>query len=296
MSDEEQPQRHLRLVHSAGHSDAAGSDAPAPKRPPAVTYAPGTFGGLFDLSGKTALVVGGGGGIGGSIAHALADHGARIVIADLKIDAARAVAQSCARPNVAGALAVQIDITNPDLVNGVVAAIESETERIDILVNSAGINILKPFCDYTPDEFMKIVNINLAGVFYVTQAVAKGMLARGYGRILTLGSVSSLLGHPNHAPYAATKGGVAIMSKAMATEWAAQGVTVNVLGPAYTVTGMITDYIADPAYRDAVLATIPMGRFGRPEDIAGAAVYLCSDAASFVTGQTLYIDGGRTAD
>jgi gluconate 5-dehydrogenase len=294
LGEGEQPQRHLRLVRS--DEATAASDAPSPPRSVATTYTPGSFGGLFDLTSKVALVVGGGGGIGGAIAHALADYGARVVVADQNVDAAREVAQSCARPNTAGSLAVQIDVTNPETVRQVVAAIEQETGQIDILVNSAGINIRRPVIDYTPDEWMQIININLSGVFYVTQAVARGMLDRGYGRILTLGSVSSLMGHPHHAPYAATKGGIAIMTKAMATEWATSGITVNAIGPAFTVTGLITDYIADPTTRTELLSTIPMGRFGTPEDIAGAAVYLCSDAASFVTGQTLYIDGGRTAD
>jgi NAD(P)-dependent dehydrogenase (short-subunit alcohol dehydrogenase family) len=292
VSDDDQPHRHLRLVHSK----VPGADGAPPAPPPAATYQRGSFHNLFDLTGKVALVVGGGGGIGGAIAHALADHGARIVIADQKVDAARHVAQSCARPNVGGALAVQLDVTNPELVNQVVRAVEGETERIDILVNSAGINIRRPVVDYTPDEWMRIINVNLSGLFYVTQAVARGMLERGYGRILNLGSVSSLMGHPHHAPYAATKGGIAIMTKAMATEWAAAGITVNAIGPAYTETGLIADYVADPATRDEILSTIPMRRFGKPEDIAGAAVYLCSDAAGFVTGQTLYVDGGRTAD
>lgn len=294
MTEGDQPQRHLRIVRN---DEATAPDPAAPAgKPAAVTYPAGQFGGLFDLSGKVALVVGGGGGIGGAIAHGLADHGARVVVADLDVDAARAVAQGCARPSLAGALAVQLDVTNVELVRKVVTAVEAEAGRIDILVNSAGINIRRPVIDYTQDEWLKIVNINLSGVFYVTQAVARGMLDRKYGRILTLGSVSSLLGHPHHAPYAATKGGIAIMTKAMATEWATEGVTVNAIGPAYTVTGLITDYIADPQTRDELLGTIPMKRFGRPEDIVGAAVYLCSDAASFVTGQTLYIDGGRTAD
>ncbi len=168
--------------------------------------------------------------------------------------------------------------------------------RIDILINSAGINIRRAVIDYTPAEWHKIIDVNLSGVFFVTQAVARGMLDRGYGRVITLGSVSSLLGHPHHAPYAATKGGIAIMTKAMATEWAPTGVTVNAIGPAYTVTGLITELIEDAATNQAIVDTIPMGRLGRPEDIVGAAVYLASDAASFVTGTTLYVDGGRTAD
>ena len=242
------------------------------------------------------MVVGGAGGIGGAIAHALADHGARIVIADINVESARQMAQSCARPDTGGALAVHLDITNQTTIQQTVAAIEREAHRIDILINAAGINIRKPVVDLAPEEWQRVLAVNLSGVFFVTQSVVRGMLDRGYGRILTLGSVSSLLGHPNYSAYAATKGGIAIMTKSMATEWASKGVTVNALGPAYTETEFNSEFIADPAIREGILKSIPMGRLGKPEDMVGAAVYLCSDAASFVTGQTLYIDGGRTSD
>ncbi len=122
------------------------------------------------------------------------------------------------------------------------------------------------------------------------------MVARRYGRVLTIGSVSSLLGHPHHAPYAASKGGVALLTKVLATEWAPHGVTVNALGPAYTESPLTVDLLADPATRAALISGIPMGRLGTPEDLVGAAVFLCSESARFVTGQTLYVDGGRTAD
>jgi NAD(P)-dependent dehydrogenase (short-subunit alcohol dehydrogenase family) len=269
--------------------------------PPAVpTYRALHFREMFNLRGKMALVVGGGGGIGGAIAHAFRDSLAHVAIADINLEAAKRVAESCSRP--LGDIKFmkvpyrQIDITDPDNVKAVVAEIEAELGRIDILVNSAGINIRRDVIDYTPEEWFKIINTNLSGVFFVTQAVAKGMLARGYGRVINLGSVSSLMGHPQHAPYAATKGGIAIMTKAMATEWATRGVTVNAIGPAYTVTGLITELMNDPEKHQGIIETIPMGRLGTPEDIVGAAVYLASDAASFVTGQTIYVDGGRTAD
>jgi NAD(P)-dependent dehydrogenase (short-subunit alcohol dehydrogenase family) len=277
---------HLRVVQSSEQISKPGPQ----------TYRTGQFRGMFDLAGKGALVIGGGGGIGGAIAHALADFGARIAIADLSLDAARAISTSCQRDDVGISVCHSIDVSDPDHVNQVVAEIEAELGQIDILVNSAGINIRKDVIDYTPEEWFKIINTNLSGVFFVTQAVARGMLARGYGRVISIGSVSSLMGHPQHAPYAATKGGVAIMTKAMATEWATKGVTINAIGPAYTVTGLITELMNNPVKYREIIDTIPMGRLGKPEDIVGAAVYLASDAASFVTGQTIYVDGGRTAD
>jgi len=277
---------HLRVVEKS-----AQKTQPGPQ-----TYRPGQFSTMFDLTGKGALVIGGGGGIGGAIAHAFADFGARVAIADLSLDAAQAIATSCQRDGAEIAVCRSIDVTNPDQINKVVGEIEAELGKIDILVNSAGINIRKDVIDYTPEEWFRIINTNLSGVFFVTQAVARGMLARGYGRVISIGSVSSLMGHPQHSPYAATKGGVAIMTKAMATEWATKGVTVNAIGPAYTVTGLITELMNNPVKYHEIIETIPMGRLGRPEDIVGAAVYLASDAASFVTGQTIYVDGGRTAD
>lgn len=300
MTEQDPPRRHLRLIkpdetaskRPAG--EASGEQAPQPLRP--RFFAPGYFANFFDLSGRVALIAGGGGGIGGAIAQAFADFGARIVIADVDLRAAEATAQACARPSIPAPFAVGLDITNHEMVNEVVAEIEGETGSIDILVNSVGINILRPFTDYTPAEWRRIIDTNLTGVFYVSQAVARGMLARGYGRVITLGSVSSLLGHPFHAPYAATKGGIAIMTKGMATEWAPKGVTVNAIGPAYTITNLVTDYIADPADRARITATIPMGRLGLPEDLVGAAVYLASEAGKFTTGQTIYVDGGRTSD
>jgi NAD(P)-dependent dehydrogenase (short-subunit alcohol dehydrogenase family) len=286
MTDSDGAQRHLRLVRS--------DEAPLPVT--AATYNEGRFANLFSLQDRNALVVGGGGGIGGAIAHALADFGARVAISDLSAESAVQVAASCARPGIEPPLSRQLDVTDPQAVERVVGELEVELGRIDLLINSAGINIRRPVIEYTPEEWYKIINVNLSGVFFVTQAVARGMLARGYGRVVTLGSVSSLLGHPHHAPYAATKGGIAIMTKAMATEWATSGVTVNAIGPAYTVTGLITELVNNPEVYRELVGTIPMGRLGRPEDIVGAAVYLCSDAASFVTGQTIYVDGGRTAD
>lgn len=250
---------------------------------------------MFELSGRVALIAGGGGGLATAIAAGLADFGARLAVADLDLDAAARVARICDRPGYES-LALALDVTNPLMVQDVVNSVEERCGRIDILINAAGMNIRRPATEYTPEEWLRIINTNLSGVFYVTQAVARGMLARGYGRVLTIGSVSSLLGHPYHAPYAATKGGIAIMTKSLATEWAPRGVTVNALGPAYTETSLTKDLLADPERRQRITATIPMGRLGTPDDLVGAAVYLCSDAARFVTGQTLYIDGGRTAD
>ncbi len=296
MSEGEGTPPRLRVVKREVPKGNGSSETIPRIGPPTGQFAPGAFRNMFDLTGQTALVVGGGGGIGSAIGSALADFGARVAIADLNIDAAKRSAQACARPKIEGSLAVGIDVANPANVSTVISALEQQLGKIDILVNSAGINIRRPAIEYTAEEWLRIININLSGVFYVTQAVAKGMLSRKYGRILTLGSVSSLLGHPYHAPYAASKGGIAIMIKALATEWATSGVTVNAIGPAYTETPLISELTADRIANDELIASIPMGRLGKVEDIVGAAVFLCSESSRFITGQTLFIDGGRTAD
>lgn len=295
MSDDDS-RRGLRIVRPDQPSTGTGSETGQPRAQASTgSYSPGTFSRMFDLSGRVALITGGGGGLATAIAAGLADFGARLAIADINIDASSRVARACDRPGNE-TLALALDVTNPLMVQDVVDAVEETCGRIDILINAAGMNIRRPATEYTADEWMRIINTNLSGVFYVTQAVGRGMLARGYGRVLSIGSVSSLLGHPYHAPYAATKGGIAIMTKSLATEWAPRGVTVNALGPAYTETGLTRELLADPERRQRITASIPMGRLGAPDDLVGAAVYLCSNAARFVTGQTLYIDGGRTAD
>jgi gluconate 5-dehydrogenase len=292
MSDGEHPHRHLRVVRGP---DVSPEDHLQPSHPRATTYRAGSFRSLLNLDERVALIVGGGGVTGGSIAHALADHGARVVIADLDVDAARAVAKSCARPNTEGSLAVQIDVTNPKLFKQVVAAIEHETHRIDILVYAVGIAYRKPLIDFTPEEWAKTLDINLSGAFRMTQAVAGGMLERRYGRIITIGSAAGLLRQPHNDPSAAMSSGIATMKGDLAAEWATKGITVNAIAPAFSVTESNLDHIGDPVPRDDLLDTIGTGRCSQPEAIAGAAVYLCSDAAGFVSGQTIYVGGGRSA-
>lgn len=290
MSGGEDIRSKLRLVRNPEDpqsSISTGQDA--------AGYVAEQFRGIFDLHGKVALVIGAGGGLGSVISCALADFGASIVAADLNLAAATRTADLCHREG-RPSMALEIDVTDPQSSIDVVDEIIASAGQLDILVNSAGINIRKPATEYAPDEWWQVVNTNLSGVFFSTQAAARHMVQRRYGRILSIGSVSSLLGHPYHAPYAAAKGGIAIMTKSFATEWAPLGITVNALGPAYTETGLTRAVLDDAERREKITATIPMGRLGTPQDLVGAAVFLCSDAASFVTGQTLYVDGGRTAD
>lgn len=305
MSDGDEPSNgqrpRLRLVRVGDEGGEAegrrgGGDEEGDDRPimPEL-YTAGQFGRLFDLSGQVALLVGAG-GLGTALAAALADHGARLAIADRDLEAAKRLAQASVRPGLPGPMALVLDITQPAQVRAAVKAVEQAAGQIDILVNGAGIQIGRPAVEYTPSEWRRILDVNLSGVFYTTQAVGKGMLERNYGRVVTIASVSSLLGHPNHAAYAASKGGVALLTKVLATEWASSGVTVNAIGPTYIETALNAPELAEPGKREAIVSRIPMGRLGKPEDLVGAVVFLCSESARFVTGQTLYVDGGRTAD
>jgi NAD(P)-dependent dehydrogenase (short-subunit alcohol dehydrogenase family) len=300
VTDDESPRARLRLIKSDDPSDQAdGPEGGGGSEPPGDDggFSPGAFARIFDLTGKVALVVGAG-GLGSAIASGLADFGARLAIADVDVEAAKRVARRCARPGrgAGSTLALGLDVTNPAQVRAAVAALEQAAGRIDVLVNAAGVIVRKPAIDFAPAEWRRVLDVNLSGVFYVTQAVGRGMIERGYGRILTLASVSSLLGHPHHAPYAASKGGVALLTKVLATEWAPNGVTANAIGPTYVETPLNSDELAQPGVRAGLISKIPMGRLGTPDDLVGAAVFLCSDAAAFVTGQVLYVDGGRTAD
>lgn len=249
---------------------------------------------LFDLTGRVALVVGCG-GLGRAAAKALADFGATVASGDISPELAEDVARA-----VAGygreSLALSLDVTDPASAEAGVRRVAERFGQLDILVNAAGINIRKPSVEFTPEEWRRIIDVNLSGVFYVTQAAGRVMLPRRYGKIVTISSVSSLLGHPHLAPYGASKGGLTVLTRSLAVEWAPHNITVNAVAPTYTETALTGDYLANPETRRRIVGKIPMGRLAQPEETAAAIVFLASDASRFVTGQTLFVDGGRTAD
>lgn len=250
---------------------------------------------LFDLSDRVALVTGASGGLGREIARGLAEYGAHVAFADLFPEKANeTIAEIVSLGRKTGSY--KVDVRKPDQVHRMVDAVFSDFGRIDILVNSAGVNNRKPIVDYTPEEWKEIIDINLNGTFYCSQAAGRIMLRQGRGKIINMGSVSSLLGHPHHGPYAASKGGVALLTKVLAVEWAKSGINVNAVCPAYIQTPLTEDYLATGDHYAKIASTIPMGRLGRPSDVVGAVVFLASDAASFVTGHLLLVDGGRCAD
>jgi len=250
---------------------------------------------LFNLTGKLALITGASGGLGQVLAEGLAEFGADIALADYRPEGVQSVKEKILAMGKKAEV-YQVDVTKRDQVYRMVADVVRDFGKIDILINSAGVNNRKSYVDYTEEEWDCIVDINLKGTFLCSQAVGKVMLEQKSGKIINLGSVSSVLGHPHHAPYAASKGGVALLTKVMAVEWAKSGINVNAIGPAYVKTPLTEAYLAVDDHYEKIAKTIPMGRLGEPADIVGAAVFLASAASNFVTGHLLLVDGGRCAD
>ena len=250
---------------------------------------------LFNLNDRVILITGAAGGLGQAMAVGLAEYGAQIALADLRLENINDILAQIDNLGKKAA-AYKVDITDRNNITEMVEKVHKDFGRIDVLINSAGVNNRKRIEDYTEQEWDNIVDINLKGTFLCCQAVGKIMLNQGKGKIINMASVSSTLGHPHHGPYAASKGGVALLTKVMAVEWAKRGINVNAIAPAYVRTSLTADYLSKGDNYKRISDTIPMGRLGEPEDIVGAAVYLASDASNFVTGHLLTVDGGRCAD
>jgi NAD(P)-dependent dehydrogenase (short-subunit alcohol dehydrogenase family) len=240
-----------------------------------------------------AVVVAGVGGIGRAIVEGFTSVGARVVAVDGNAervdDAARAL--DLAGHGGGGMVA---NLTDPDACRRVIADAHAHLGRIDVLVHAVGMNNRKPVIEFTDEEWRTIVDVNLNSAFWLGQAAGKLMCDARYGRQVYLSSVSGLLAHKHHAPYAATKGGINQMMRVMATEWASSGVTINAIGPGYIETPLTADYLKKPGIRAGLESLVPAGRLGVVNDIVGPVLFLSSRHASFVTGHVLYVDGGRT--
>ena len=250
---------------------------------------------LFDLTGRIALVTGSSKGIGFAIAEALAEAGARVVLNGRdRASLDRAQAELAQRRGFTVEIKA-FDVTEPAAVSAAVAEIEAETGPINILFNNAGMQHRTPLQDFPLDAWARIRTVNLDSVFFVGQAVARHMIPRGRGKIINICSVQSELARPGIAPYTATKGAVKMLTKGMATDWGKFGLQVNGLGPGYFRTELNQALVDDPAFSAWLAGRTPAGRWGEVSELGGAAVFLASDASSFVNGHILYVDGGITA-
>ncbi len=249
---------------------------------------------LFDLKGRLALVTGSSKGIGLALARALADAGAEIVLNARDADRLEASRAALA---VEGHVvhAVAFDVTDPKAVEDGVDGIERDIGPLAILINNAGVQHRAPLQDFPHDAWRRLIATNLDSVFFVGQAVARHMIGRGRGKIINVGSVQSELARPGIAPYTATKGAVKMLTKGMATDWGRHGLQCNGIGPGYFRTELNQALVDDPAFSAWLANRTPMGRWGEVEELAGAAVFLASDASSFVNGHILYVDGGITS-
>jgi gluconate 5-dehydrogenase len=249
---------------------------------------------LFGLSGRVALVTGSSAGIGCAIAKGLADAGAVVIVNGRSAAKVEAVV---AEIKAAGgdAHASVFDVTESAAVRDAVSRIESDVGPIDILVNNAGVQRRGPLEDYAEETWRELMTTNLDSVFFVGQAVARAMIPRKRGRIINICSVQSELGRPGIAPYTASKGAVKMLTKGMAIDWGKHGIRVNGLGPGYFRTELNKALVEDEKFSSWLAGRTPLGRWGEVEELVGAAIFLASDASSFVNGHILYVDGGITA-
>ncbi|MGL6209202.1 MAG: SDR family oxidoreductase [Paracoccaceae bacterium] len=245
---------------------------------------------LFDLTGRRALITGSSQGIGYAMALGLVAAGAEVVLNGRDASKLAAAAET-----IPGAKTLAFDATDHEAVRAAVDGFEAGVGPIDILVNNAGMQHRAPLEDFPPEAFERLLQTNIASVFHAGQAVARHMIARGRGKIINIASVQTALARPSIAPYTATKGAVGNLTKGMATDWAKHGLQCNAIAPGYFDTPLNAALVADPAFTAWLEKRTPAGRWGRVEELQGACIFLASDAASFVNGHILYVDGGITA-
>lgn len=244
---------------------------------------------LFDLNGRRALITGSSQGIGLALARGLAEAGAEVVLNGRDREKLMAAAEAIS------ARALASDATDHFAVRSAIDGFEENIGPIDILVNNAGTQYRAPLEEFPPEAFERLLHTNISSVFSASQAVARHMIVRGEGKIINIASVQTMLARPGIAPYSATKGAVANLTKGMAADWARHGLQCNAIAPGYFETPMNAALVADPEFTAWLEKRTPAGRWGRVEELVGACVFLASAASSFVNGHVLYVDGGITA-
>lgn len=249
---------------------------------------------LFSLDGRRALVTGGNSGIGEAMAQALGTAGARVLLVARREAELAAAAQRLRAASVDAAW-LAADLTNVTALRAAAATAEQRLGGVDILVNAAGVNLRQAFAEVTPEAWQTQLALHLGAPFFLTQALAPGMAARGWGRILNIASLQSWRAFANSAPYGAGKGGVVQLTRAIAQEWGARGITCNAIGPGFFPTALTAPVFADEVLAARHAQQTCVGRNGALDDLHGATVFLASEASRYVTGQTLMVDGGYTA-
>ena len=249
---------------------------------------------LFDLGGRVAIMTGAGRGLGRTMALALAAAGADLALASRTAPELETLVEEV---NALGrrAIAVPTDVTSPEACEELVAAAIERLGRLDIMVNNAGTNVRKSMLEITPEEYDFVIETNLKGYFNGARAAGRHFVDQGSGKVINISSILGSVALPNQAAYASSKGAIDQLTKVLAIEWASAGVQVNGLAPTYFETDLTRPLYQDPERRAFIEERTPMGRWGQPHELAGAVIFLASDASDFVTGQTILVDGGWTA-
>lgn len=249
---------------------------------------------LFNLKGKTALITGSGSGIGLALAEGLAGAGAKIIL-NGRNAAKLAGAEQKLKQKGYNVCKLVFDVTDSETVKKAITEYEKNTGPIDILINNAGINIRGPFEDFNEEDWKKVLDININGAMIVSQAAGPFMIKRKAGKIINICSVQSELGRPTIVPYTVSKGGIKILTKALATEWGKFNIQVNGIGPGYFETELTRPLKNDPEFDKWLCNRTPANRWGQTKELAGAAIFLSSEASDYVNGHILYVDGGLLA-
>lgn len=248
---------------------------------------------LIDLSGKTAVVAGGRRGLGFASAEALARAGAQVVILSRDLDGNLLAAQKIR--NQGGLCdAMAVDLRNPTQIDEAFNQIVRTHKSIDVLVNCVGVDVTAPVLSCTEEDWARVLDTNLKGAFFCIKAAGRYMLQQNYGRIVSISSILSQVVKPNEALYGASKAGLVQMSRCIAADWGPHNITVNTVSPGSVPTELNKTYLSIPENRNRNLSKIPLGRLGKPEEIANLVLFLCSDMASYITGQNVFCDGGWT--